>query len=178
MTTLLRKLALPLAIAALIGAPALANRAMSVQDSAVDFTDTDTDLAYITLSSVDGALVVTFADQASAASLPAIDFLVPDLGREDVFGKDIGSQLSDISAVSIDRTGSLITGYDVTHGDVSINAVLTAYVTQLEAAGYAVVVDSSGSTNLASMTATSANGSVRVNLHRYGSGVTANLRIL
>lgn len=173
-----RKLALPLAIAALIGAPALANRAISVQAGAVDFTDTDTELAYITLSSVDGSLVVTFADQASSTSLPAIDFLVPDLGREDIFGADVGAELGDIAAVSIDRTGSLATGYDVTHADVSFGAVLTAYVAQLEAAGYTVVVDRSGSTNLASMTATTATSSVRVNLHRFGSNVTANLRVL
>lgn len=178
MSILLRKLVLPLALVALIGAPALAHPSLSVHTGAIDFTDADTELAYITLSSMNGSLVVTFADQASSTSLPAIDFLVPDLGREDVFGNDVGAELGDITAVSLDRTGSLLTGYDVTHADVSFGAVLTAYVTQLEAAGYTVVVDGSGTTNLASMTATTATSSVRVNLHRFGSNVTANLRIL
>jgi len=176
MRTNLRKLALPLALAGAIGAaPAFASTGLSVQDRGFDYADASTETAYFSLAGADGSLVLTVDDQASANSLPGIDVVVPDLGREDFFGSDIGAELSDISALSFRTAGSVTTGFEVTHASTTLSATQDAYMSALQAAGFDVLVADGVSANFAVLTGTSATGSVRVTLHRAGADVEASL---
>lgn len=158
----------------LVGA-SFAQTPLVFDDSGVDYTNTDLDTAYLSFERENDTLRIVLDDAPSAGALPGITFNVPDLGREDFFGNDIGAWVTDVEEVEILGSGNTFSGYEVTHQGVSLREVITAYTNALAAEGFEVEATSGASSNLATIVANHANGGLRIQLHRFGTGVTAYL---
>lgn len=161
--------------AALFAGTAAAQVPLAFSDTAVDYTNSDLETAWLSLQAIDGELVLTLDDQASDASLPAIAFDVPDAGRTDFFGNDIGAVIGDVDEVEVLSTGSAVQGIDVTHEDVTLREAIAAYRNTLEAQGFTVDTTSSSNGNLSTLVASGEEGDLRIVLHRTGGDVTARL---
>lgn len=145
-----------------------------LDDSGVDYMehweDTEVETAYISFTTLDGRLVVTFDDVAAPTALPAIDFVIPELEREDMFGNEFNADLSDIAEVAYVNAGRVTTSLDVTHPDVTLRELAAAYEHALRSIGFSVQVEHRRNGSSASLVAEDANGMVRIQMARSGTG--------
>lgn len=145
-----------------------------VDDAGVDYLqrsdDTDVETAYIAFSTSEGQFVVRFDDEASPTSLPVIDFVIPDLEREDMFGTEFNAELSDIAEVAIVNAGRVTTSLTVSHPDVTLRDLAAAYEGALQTLGFSVQVEHRLNGNSASLVAEDANGLLRIQMARTGTG--------
>lgn len=151
-----------------------------VDDSGIDYTqrfeDTDVEVAYVTLGRVDGRLSLSLDDAASGArALPAIDFVIPDLDREDLFGNEFNADLGDILEFSMLSAGRYAVSLTVSHPDVSVRSVAAAYQEALEQLGYAVQVTRSLNGNSARLVAEHADEIVKIQFAQAGTRVRAHV---
>lgn len=150
-----------------------------LDDSGVDYTqrseDTDVEVAYMSLDLLDGRLQVRIDDEPSPAALPAIDFVIPDLDREDLFGREFNANLDDIVEVRRVKAGNVLTSLDVRHPDVSVRELAAHYRQSLERLGYAVQVNLTPGTGLARIVAEHEDGILRIQLARSGTDVRAHV---
>lgn len=149
---------------------ASAQVSLSFDDAGIDYLDTGTTQAYLTLDASDGGLQMSVSDAPSASVLPPLAFAVPDLGRTDLFGAAIGAELGDVDDFSLLTAGTAVEGFQGTHLGASVYTLSGAYEAALEAEGIAVTVQRSVNGNLA--TITSDDGALRIHLHRVGGDVT------
>lgn len=144
-----------------------------IDDVGVDYLqtheDTEVETAYIAFTKVGGELVVTFDDVASPTSLPPIDFIIPDLDREDLFGNEFNADLSDIEEVGFVNAGRVTTSLDVSHPDVTLGELAAAYADALRALGFGVQVEHRLNGSSASLVAEDANGILRIQMARSGT---------
>ncbi len=162
-------------VVALTATLALASAlSFNVNDSGFDYTNTDTEVAYLALESVDGKLVLSLSNSATNSTLPAVAVTVPDLGKIDFWGNEIGAELNDISEIQL--IGSLdYEGFSVTHTSAHVDTVIDSYITTLESLGLgeATVEKSTGSTQV--ITFDSNDGEVRAVFTQLGDDVTTYL---
>lgn len=149
-----------------------------LDDSGVDYgmrsDDTDVEVAYMTLGMDGGRLVVSLDDAQAEGALPAIDFVIPDLDREDLFGEEFNADLSNIAEVRRVDAGRYAVSLDVTHPSVSVRELANAYADSLEGLGYAVQVSQAGAGKGTRIVAEHADGILRIQLTPAGYNVRAH----
>jgi hypothetical protein len=164
------------ALAALLFAGAASAQVpIAFDDTSVDYTNSGLESAWLSLKMIDGVLVLTLDDEPSDASLPAIAFDVPNLGRTDYAGNYIGAVIGDVADVQVAGTGAAVPGFNVTHEDVTLQEAAEAYRNTLEAQGFAVEATNSTNGNHSILVARGEGGDLRIVLHRTDGNVTANL---
>lgn len=158
--------------AALFAGVASAQMPLALSDTAVDYTNSDLDTAWLSLQTIDGELVLTLDDQPSDASLPAIAFDVPAVDRTDLFG-NAGAVIREVADVEVLGTHLTVKGIDVTHEDVTLRETVAAYQNTLEGQGFTVETTNSGNGNFSTLVASGEGGDVQIVLHRTDGNVTA-----
>ena len=125
-----------------------ANPYLWIEDTAVDYDDTDLEEAYLGLAMQDGHLVVTIDDQSFEGALPAVHFEVPDLDdREDFFGNEFNadaSNISDIRWIGVNDDGpeaAYLVGYEASHASTRLADALEAYTRSFGAMGFDAQVE-------------------------------------
>lgn len=144
-------------LAALVASVSLAAAPIQIDDSQVDYSNSDLETAYLTLSESSGKLTVSLSDAATGAHALPVDMTdVPIVKGTDFFGdtKYYGVLTDSGSPVTLTLVGNVPYGIGVTHWDVSLDEAVDAYVAGLAAAGdpttveldgtYAVVTSGSG----------------------------------
>ncbi len=145
-------------------------------DGAVDYTDHDTDEVYPAFAMVDGTLIVTFHDDAPCNALPAISFDIPDLGKEDIFGNDIGATIADIGDVEWRADGAdtpsswSLTGVTYVHTDVALADAVEAYANAFRSLGFEVVIHNTPSANMKVAMVSHGDATARIALRKSGAG--------
>lgn len=158
-----------------------------IDDSGVDYTDHETEEVYVALAFADGELTLSFHDQPSAATLPAIAFEIPDLEREDFWGDEVGAVIEDISeiewsagAFDVPRSPAL-NGARYMHTHTHIPPVVEAYVAAFAALGFDAEITDTTSAGFKFGTFTHGDHRVRVDFRRHmgeGNRVAVDLQVL
>lgn len=169
---------------ALVASAALAAGHLGVIDSGVDYTDDDLGSAYIAMQFDGDTLWLTIDDASFEGAMPSIDFDVPDLGREDFLGNDIGAQLSDIddmtwTAVGRDvPTANALHGVSYRHNELSLREGADLYVEAFEAMGFQTEMARTAASSVMVGTFTHGDTVVTVRLHSLGSELEVDLTVL
>jgi hypothetical protein len=172
-----RLLGISLATAALLAGQASA-ATIAFDDSGVDYSDSDIETAYLSLSMSDGELVVSLADVAGTDTLLPVEFDdVPVRMRTDVFGEESyeGIFSEDRSDVLIERRAGTVERVTLIHDGVTVRDAAETYRSALAALGFDVTVERSSNGNFATVTARDADGGVQVNIRRGDRQVTASM---
>lgn len=144
-------------------------------DDDINYNETDTMTAYLSLSMEDGALAVTLDDISAGSNLPAIAFDIPTVDRHDILGNDLGAELASIDEISVETTGNTLTSIEVTHLEVSLTELAEMYQSQLASLGFDVDVTYHTNNNFATIEASNDSGNLRVVMHRTSGGVDTHL---
>lgn len=95
-----RIIALGLFALALSFSAVFANPYVHVDDTGVDYDNTDLEEAYLAWGMDEGNLIVTLADAPFEGALPAIRFFVHDyVDRTDFWGEKFNADMSDIADI-------------------------------------------------------------------------------
>ncbi len=170
MTGLARTLA---ALAALAVSVSLAASPIRVDDSHVDYSDSDLTTGYLSLEQTNGTLTVVLDSRSGAsAGLPVAMDGIPVILGTNIFGSTTYSGvLTDAgSPVTVEMTGNLTYGISVMHDGVTLSDAIAAYRAGLEKAGGSVEVELDG--NYAVLTSSSG---ARIVLQNVFDGVRAHI---
>lgn len=172
-----------LLVAALVSI-GLARSHLVIDDAGVDYTDDDIGEAYIGMDFVDGQLVLTIDDASFEGAMPAIDFDVPDLGREDTLGNDIGAVLADVDDVSWTAVGADVPTSPALHEvvyrhlDLSLDETVDLYADAFESMGFETEIADSAASSVKVGTFTHGDTIVTVRFQALGSEVEVDLSVL
>lgn len=149
-----------------------------LSDTGFDYTDTDTEEAYIALSYVDGDLILSMDDSSLDTALPVIEVVVPDLDKEDFWGTNIGAEISDISEITLINSGSGYEGFSVMHPNTRLNTVVDSYVSELASIGFKDIVIENTTGNLEVCVFDAGDAQIRAVFTQQGDAVIAYLYAL
>jgi hypothetical protein len=147
----------------------------TVDDTGFDYTDTEIEEAYLQLAFKEGNFEVMFGDSEMEAALPAISITVPKRVDTDDYGNEtVTTALKDLIGIEWYESGSEILGFEVTHADVDLETVSDAYFAAFEAAGFAMVEETTD-TNLVACVFGDGVYQLRTVLTRRGQDIVAYL---
>ncbi len=165
-----------IAIATLLTSISLAAAPIRVDDSGVDYSNSDLATAYLNLEESGGRLTVVLADQPTAATALPVDMAgIPVVVGTSFFGSTTYSGvLTDPgSPVQVELTGTVVDGVSLEHPGTAFTDAIAAYQKSLEQAGDSVAVELDG--NYAVITGSSG---ARIVLQNVFDGVRAHIATL
>ncbi|UCH25185.1 MAG: hypothetical protein JSV66_14790 [Trueperaceae bacterium] len=119
-------------------------------DYTADYTDDETDAAYLKLAFKDGTFEVTFNDHMLEGALPTIAIKVPKRVETDDYGNEtIVTDLRDLVGIEWYDSGSEVLGFKVTHEDMRLRDVSAAYFAAFEMYGFELVEETTGNNLIA-----------------------------
>lgn len=173
-TASIRNAALALVVV-LAGIAGASSPLFTIDDGGIDYLDTSAETAYIGLAVADdGDLVLLLSHEPLEGGLPAVQLVVPDLGRVDFFGNDVGAELNDLAGLELVDYGLKYRSYSVVHESNSLVEVIAAYEDALAALGF--VPDSvPAAGNVRVIRFVGDQGEVRAVFSATGHGVSVHL---
>lgn len=119
-------------------------------DYTADYTDDETDAAYLKLAFKDGTFEVTFSDHMIEGALPTIAIKVPKRVETDDYGNEtVITDLRDLVGIEWYDSGSEVLGFKVTHPDMRLRDVSAAYFAAFEMYGFELVEETTGANLIA-----------------------------
>ncbi|MEJ2666177.1 MAG: hypothetical protein P8Z81_03585 [Deinococcales bacterium] len=165
----------PLAIVALV-IPALVSAAgisFIHSTDAFDFTDAETDTAYIGLSFLGSELTVHVSSEGSISALPAI--AVQGMGPTSLYnGTDVYPDFGGLDKVTTYGTDGR-EGFQVLHEDILVGNLASAYVSHMSQLGFTAMELDTGTPNVIAYDFMNAGMTVHAVFHQIGNHVTAHM---
>lgn len=144
--------------------------------SAFDFTNTALTEGYIGFSLSGDQVLVTLSSAGAISKIPGIEVAVP-AATTNAVGTTEYPTLANLSDVTVTSAGAQDTGFTVTHADVGLDAVVSAYVNAFTNLGFTSTEVSSAKVGRDLQVFTFSKGGLdlRAVFHRDGTNVTAHL---
>lgn len=155
-----------------------------VDDSGIDYTNTDLSKAYLGFDPMGENVVVILSASRFEGSIGTVDFDVPDLDREDFFGTPINADLTSIADVrwsGVNNRGAdaaFLVEMEATHLDTSLEDVLTGYHEALERLGFSRSVTDTAARSVKVATFSNGSTTLIVRLHGRAGDVAVRLNAL
>lgn len=130
---------------------------------------------YIGFAMDGSAVQVNLASSASTSAIPAITLWVPG-STTNSMGQTVYPGVANLGDVTVTGNGGQTTGFTVLQDNVSLDAVVSAYVQALQGIGFTSAEQTSPSANLVIYTFTNNGTELRAIFHRQGDNVTAHLQ--
>lgn len=156
---------------------------LTVDDSGVDYTDTDLSKAYLGFDMNGDDVVVILSASSFDGAVGTVDFDVPDLDREDFFGNAINADLANIGDVrwrGVNDPGAnaaFLVEVEATHLDMSLADAIDAYGAAMERLGFTVSMSDTSADSVKLVTCTNGSTTLVVRLHSRSGDVIATLNV-
>lgn len=155
-----------------------ATLALGFNESGIDYTDAGIATAYVSLSTTDQGLTVSLnaGKETGYVGTMDVDSLMPDIDSGDVpayYGSRPWAPKAFASVLSMANASSMVRELSLRHNQMAPE-VTTAYMMELTSLGYAVA-ENSMTSNIAVLTATKGDETVRLVIVRRGTDTLVTL---